>query len=73
MRQALSDFGVIMPQECDHRGGLSSFLRFEISDYLNDETVIAEYLLAAADDPDPEVLLCAEVDVLASRLRDLPG
>ena len=31
------------------------FAAFEISDYLEDEAVITEYLLAAGDDPDPEV------------------
>jgi len=40
------------------------FTAFEISDYLEDEKVIAAYLLAAADDPDPEVLLRAKSDVV---------
>jgi DNA-binding phage protein len=43
------------------------FAAFEISDYLEDEAVIAEYLLAAADDPDPEVLSRAKSDVVKAR------
>ena len=43
------------------------FAAFEISDYLDDEKVIAEYLSAAADDPDPEVLSRAESDVVKAR------
>jgi hypothetical protein len=43
------------------------FAAFEISDYLDDEKVIAEYLSAAADDPDPEVLLRAKSDVVKAR------
>lgn len=43
------------------------FAAFEISDYLDDEKVIAEYLLAAADDPDPEVLSRAKFDVVKAR------
>jgi hypothetical protein len=43
------------------------FAAFEISDYLEDEAVITEYLLAAGDDPDPEVLLRAKSDVVKAR------
>lgn len=43
------------------------FAAFEISDYLDDEKVIAEYLLAAADDPNPEVLSRAKSDVVKAR------
>jgi hypothetical protein len=43
------------------------FAAFEISDYLEDERVIAEYLSAAADDPDPEVLSRAKSDVVKAR------
>jgi DNA-binding phage protein len=43
------------------------FAAFEICDYLDDEKVIAEYLLAAADDPDPEALLRAKSDVVRAR------
>jgi hypothetical protein len=43
------------------------FAAFEISDYLDDEKVIAEYLSAAADDPNPEVLSRAKSDVVKAR------
>jgi DNA-binding phage protein len=43
------------------------FAAFEISDYLDDERIIAEYLSAAADDPDPEVLSRAKSDVVNAR------
>jgi len=43
------------------------FAAFEVSDYLDDEKVIVEYLLAAADDPDPEVLSRAKSDVVKAR------
>jgi hypothetical protein len=43
------------------------FAAFEISDYLDDDEVIAEYLLAVAEDPDPEVILRARSDVVKAR------
>jgi hypothetical protein len=43
------------------------FADFEISDYLDDEEVIAEYLLAAAEDPDTEVLSRAKSDAVKAR------
>jgi DNA-binding phage protein len=43
------------------------FAAFEISDYLDDEKVIDEYLLAAADDQNPEVLSRAKSDVVMAR------
>jgi DNA-binding phage protein len=43
------------------------FAAFKISDYLDDENVIDEYLLAAADDPNPEVLSRAKSDVVKAR------
>jgi hypothetical protein len=46
------------------------FAAFEISDYLDDEKVIAEYLLAAADDPNPEVLARAKSDVVKAHAAD---
>jgi len=36
---------------------------FEASDYLNNGELIAEYLTAAAEDPNPDVLLQAIRDV----------
>jgi hypothetical protein len=43
------------------------FAAFEVSDYLDDEKVIDEYLLAAADDPDPAVLSRAKSDAVKAR------
>jgi hypothetical protein len=43
------------------------FAAFEISDYLDDEKVIGEYLLAVADDPDPQMLSRAKSDVVKAR------
>jgi DNA-binding phage protein len=43
------------------------FAAFEVSDYLDDEKIIAEYLLAAAEDPDTEVLSRAKSDVVKAR------
>ena len=40
---------------------------FEVTDYLNSEEDIAEYLTAAAEDPDPEVLIRALSDVARAR------
>jgi probable addiction module antidote protein len=36
---------------------------FDASDYLDNEELIAEYLTAAAEDPNPDVLLHAIEDV----------
>jgi probable addiction module antidote protein len=40
---------------------------FEASDYLEDEEVIAEYLAAALEDPNPDVFLHAVADVAKAR------
>jgi probable addiction module antidote protein len=37
----------------------AGYATFDISDYLDDDGVIAEYLSAAAEDPNPDVLLAA--------------
>jgi hypothetical protein len=42
---------------------ISGFTPFKISDYLDNDETIYEYLLAAAADPDPEVFLRAAIDV----------
>ena len=44
--------------------GLASF---DASDYLNSEEVIAEYLTAALENPDPEAFLIAVRDVARAR------
>jgi probable addiction module antidote protein len=41
--------------------------RFDVADYLNDEETIAEYLNAALEDPNPEVLLLAVSDIARAR------
>jgi DNA-binding phage protein len=43
------------------------FSSFDVANYLDDEGVVEEYLLAAAEDPDPEILLTAKSDVLRAR------
>lgn len=40
---------------------------FDASDYLDNEEVIAEYLTAALDNPDPDVFLAAVRDVAKAR------
>jgi probable addiction module antidote protein len=40
---------------------------FEASDYLDNEEVIAEYLAAALEDPNPDVFLHAVADVAKAR------
>ena len=40
---------------------------FDAADYLTDEETIAEYISAAMEDPDPDVLLAAIKDVATAR------
>jgi probable addiction module antidote protein len=40
---------------------------FDISDYLDDDEVIAEYLTAASQDTNPDVLLAAISDVAKAK------
>jgi len=40
---------------------------FDVSEYLDDEEVIAEYLTAALEDPNPEVFLIAVANVAKAR------
>ena len=44
-----------------------TYAPFEVSDYLDNEEVIAEYLSAAAQDKNPDVLLKALSDVAKAR------
>lgn len=51
------------------------FHRFEFSDYLDDDAVAADYLAAAARDPDRSVYAAALADVAKAQARkrvDLP-
>lgn len=45
----------------------AKFARFEVADYLDDEEVIAEYLSAALEDPNPEAFLLAVANVSRAR------
>jgi probable addiction module antidote protein len=40
---------------------------FDVTDYLDNDEVIAEYLTAALEDPDPDVFLMAVADVAKAR------
>ena len=42
---------------------MSQFTLFDAADYLDNETMIAEYLNAALEDPNPDVFLIAVRDV----------
>ncbi|HUX62642.1 addiction module antidote protein [Sulfuricella sp.] len=46
---------------------MTTFAKFDAADYLDNETVIAEYLTAALEDPNPEVLLAALSSVAKAR------
>jgi hypothetical protein len=46
-----------------------SYAPFDAADYLDDEETIAEYLAAASEDPNPEVLRVAEQNVARARDR----
>jgi probable addiction module antidote protein len=46
---------------------MKSYTTFDAADYLKDEEVIAEYLTAALEDPNPEVFLLAVRDVARAR------
>jgi len=41
--------------------------KFDVTDHLDNEDVIAEYLAAAMEDPDPDVFLAALGDVAKAR------
>lgn len=45
----------------------ASYAPFDVADYLDNDAVIAEYLTAAAEDPDSEVFLAALGDVAKAR------
>ncbi len=46
---------------------MGRFANFDAADYLDDEQVIAEYLTAALEDPNPDVFLAAVRDVARAR------
>jgi probable addiction module antidote protein len=45
----------------------TTYASFDVADYLDNEETIAEYLTAAAEDVDPNVLLAALSDVAKAR------
>jgi len=45
----------------------TTYARFDAAQYLDDDTVIAEYLTAAAEDPDPDIFLAALGNVAKAR------
>jgi probable addiction module antidote protein len=45
----------------------TTYASFDVADYLDNEETIAEYLTAAAEDLDPNVLLAALSDVAKAR------
>ncbi len=46
---------------------MTTLAKFDAADYLDNEAVIAEYLTAALEDPNPEVFLAAVADVAKAR------
>jgi probable addiction module antidote protein len=46
---------------------MDNFRKFDASDYLDNEEVIAEYLTAALEDENPDVFLAALADVAKAR------
>ena len=51
----------------DRRNNLEKFRNFDVSDYLDAEEAIAEYLTAALEDENPDVFLAALADVAKAR------
>ena len=52
----------------------TTYAPFDAAAYLDNDEVIAEYLTAAAEDPNPEVFLAALGDVAKARaFRKSPG
>jgi hypothetical protein len=48
---------------------INRFAPFDAADYLDDEETIAEYLAAASENPNPDVLRAAKQDVARARDR----
>jgi probable addiction module antidote protein len=46
---------------------MSDFTKFDASEFLSDETVIAEYLAAAIEDDNPDLFIIALGDVAKAR------
>jgi probable addiction module antidote protein len=46
---------------------MAKYAHFDAADYLDDEEIIAEYLTAALEDPDPDVFLTAVRDIARAK------
>ena len=46
---------------------MSKVARFDVADYLDDDKVMAEYLAACAEDPNPAVFVSALADVAKAK------
>ncbi len=46
---------------------MTTYATFDVADYLDNDEVVAEYLSAAMEDPDPAVFLAALSDVAKAR------
>ena len=46
------------------------FIPFDAADYLTNEETISEYLNAALEEPNPDLLLVAKRDVVHARLKN---
>ena len=51
----------------------TEYATFRAADYLDDEEVIAEYLTAAAENENPDVLLSALAEVAKARVAATPA
>ncbi len=48
---------------------MTQFAQFDVSNFLDDEETIAEYLTAALEDPNPDLFLAAVRNVARARWR----
>ncbi len=57
------------PSTEGHESVKTIYATFDAADYLDDDDVIAEYLSAVAEDPNPDVHLAARGDVAKARAQ----
>jgi chromatin segregation and condensation protein Rec8/ScpA/Scc1 (kleisin family) len=65
----LDEADALAAQRVQRYQASTRFAPFDAADYLDDEETIAEYLAAASENPNPEVLRVAEQDVARARDR----
>jgi hypothetical protein len=65
----LAESAALAAERVQHYQASTRFAPFDAADYLDDEETIAEYLAAALEDPNPDVLRAAMQDVLRARAR----